>query len=155
MSNFKKTFSFHKQLKKGGIGEKLFIECYHDLHPVKSPMKEVDIFINNNEKVELKSDFYSQEDTPNLFIELIGNTVNNKLGGPHLSLQNDIDWFVYLYINDRTFYWFNTKELCDFIDNNGHKYETKEIKNYGWSSLGLLVPREDIQNLVKRKDIFN
>lgn len=149
-----KTFSFGKQLKIGEIGEQSFIKYYHDLNPRKSSIREVDIFINDNEKVELKSDNYLEEDTPNMFIELVGNTVSGKLGGPHLSKQNDVNWFVYHYSKNKTFYWFKVDELCEFIDKNQNNFEVKEIKNVAWSSIGILIPREKVSHLVKRKDIF-
>jgi hypothetical protein len=152
MSNRK--FSFHKQLKKGEAGEDFFIKSYNELNPHKSDIKEVDIFIDGNKTVELKSDSYDENDTENFFIELIGNTTNNKLGGPHLSQQNDVDWFVYHYVPNKTFYWFDVKELCDFIDKNQNDFQTKEVKNYGWSSIGLLIPRNRITHLLKRKDQF-
>lgn len=149
-----KVFFFNKQLKSGEKGEQFFIECYHDLNPRKSTIREVDIFINDNEKLELKSDSYNEEDTPNMFIELIGNTVNNKLGGPHLSLQNGVDWFVYHYTQNKTFYWFRVKDLCEFIDKYQSEFKVREIKNVAWSSIGLLIPRSRLEKILFKKDNF-
>ena len=148
------TFSFSKQLKQGNIGEEYFINCYNSLNPVKSSYREVDIIINGHEIVELKTDSYALDDTPNLFLESISNTKNGKLGGPFLSVQNDVNWFVYLYIKNKTFFWFSPKELVDFIEKNSSTLKQKEIKNYGWSSIGFLVNRELVKHLVKRQDTF-
>lgn len=152
MSN--RIFGMQKQLRVGEKGERFFIKCYNDLNPVKSENREVDIFINNNESVELKSDQYSEEDTKNFFIELIGSSKTGKLGGAHLSLQNKIDYFVYHYANDLTFYWFRPKDLVQFIDENGYKYKKKEIRNISWHSTGILIPREDVLHLAVRIDKF-
>ena len=150
-----KTFYFSKQLKQGEIGEQYFIKCYHKLNPRKSSAREVDIFINDNEKVELKSDSYPEEKTPNFFIELIGSTKTGKLGGAHLALKNDVDYFVYHYTTDKTFYWFRPKDLVEFIDKFGYKFVKKEIKNIGWSSIGLLIPRKELNKILIKKDTFN
>ena len=154
MSN-QKVFGFQKQLKQGEKGEQYFIECYHKLNPRKSTTKDVDIFINDNEKVELKTDSYPEEKTENFFIEIVGSTRTGKLGGAHLSHQNNVDYFVYHYSFDKTFYWFRPHDLVKFIDENGHEFEKKEIRNYGWSSIGLLVPREKVSHLLIKKDTFN
>lgn len=151
---FNKVFKFKEQLKTGLKGEDLFIKKYHNLNPRKSSFREVDIFINNNEKVELKSDQYPESKTGNFFIELVGNDVSGKLGGPHLSLKNGVDWFVYHYSNDNTFYWFNVKKLCKYIDENSLKYKVKKIKNYTYNSIGILIPRSDLEHLIVRKDKF-
>lgn len=149
-----KTFSFKKQLKYGDDGEDFFIKCYHKLNPRKSSSREADIIINDKEKVELKSDRYTEEKTENFFIELIGNTNTGKLGGAHLSVKNDIDFFVYHYVNNRTFYWFRPSELVSFVNSNKDKLVKKEVRNIGWASLGVLVPRNMVKHLVIRKDKF-
>lgn len=150
----KKVFGFQKQLKQGEKGEKFFIKCYKELKSKKSDIREVDIFINGNETVELKTDSYSEEKTQNFFIELVGSTVSGKLGGVHLSHQDNIDYFVYHYTPEKSFYWFRPSELVRFIDENGHRFQKREIKSVSWSSIGLLVPRSEVEHLLIRKDIF-
>ena len=150
----KKVFGFQKQLKQGEKGEQFFMECYHNLHPRKSSAKEVDIFINENETVELKSDSYPESETENFFMELVGSTKTGKLGGPYLSVQNNVDFFVYHYTSDKTFYWFDPKALVKYIDENGHEFKKREIMNRGWSSMGLLIPRDKIAHLLIKKDTF-
>lgn len=150
-----KVFGFQSQLKKGEKGEQYFIKCYSELHPRKSSAREVDIFINDNQKVELKTDSYDPDETPNFFIELIGSTKTGKLGGPHLSVENNVDFFVYHYSVDSSFYWFKPSDLVKYIDDFGHEFQKREIMNRGWSSLGLLIPRERVKHLLVRKDSFN
>lgn len=149
-----KTFSFQKQLKSGELGEQHFIKCYHKLNPRKSSAREVDIFINENDTVELKTDSYNPEKTPNFFIELIGSSKTGKLGGAHLAKINSITYFVYHYPMDGSFYWFRPKDLADFIDENFNKYQKREIRNYGWTSTGILLPREEVEHLLIKKDTF-
>ena len=74
----------------------------------------------------------------NFFIELIGNTNTGKLGGAHLCLKNDIDFFVYHYISNGSFYWFRPKDLVEFIEK--HKKEFKELKK----SLNDFINKETI-----------
>lgn len=149
-----KVFSFPKQLKFGKTGEKLFCDYYHNEDAKLVECKEFDVYINGNERVELKTDSYSMDKTENMFIEKIGNTQTNKPGGPFLSVINDIKYFVYFYIQDKTFYWFRPRDLCDYIDKNIEKLKMHRIFNYGWSSIGYLVNRKDVEHLVIRKDIF-
>lgn len=150
----KKPFSFQKQLKFGKNGESLFCEYYHKENAKNVNCREFDCYINGNEKCEIKTDSYSMDKTENMFIEKIGNDQNNKPGGPFLSVLHDIKYFVYYYINDNTFFWFKPQDLVDYIDKNMHKLKEKKIFNYGYSSIGYLIKRDDISHLIIRKDKF-
>ncbi len=147
-----KKFSFDRQLKKGEVGEQFFIKCYHKLNPRKSSTREVDIFINKNETVELKSD---QTESDNFFIERYGDTENLKDGGPWKSRINDISYFVYYFVKEGTFYWFRTKELLEYLEDNYDRFIQKKVYNYGWFSTGLLVKKKEIKHLLIKKDTFN
>jgi hypothetical protein len=148
-----KVFGFKNQLKVGNKGENYFIKCYHKLNPRKSSSKEIDIIIEDNKKVELKSDSYSMDKTPNFFLEKIGNNVSGKLGGAHRAVADGIDWFVYLYMNDKTFFWFKPEDLKNFIDSN-KQLEEKRVLNKSYHSIGVLIPRELVKHLVFRTDTF-
>ena len=69
-------------------------------------------------------------------------------------ISNNVDFFVYHYTSDKTFYWFDPKALVKYIDENGHEFKKREIMNRGWSSMGLLIPRDKIAHLLIKKDTF-
>lgn len=153
MSN-RKVFSFKKQLGLGNKGELSFIKKYKQLSPRKCKIHQFDILINDNERLEIKTDSYKESDTKNFFIEKIGVSTRSTLGGPWLSKLNNCKYFVYHYINNKSFYWFNPNDLCKFIDKNKNKLQIRRIWNRGYDSIGYLVPRNMVEHLLIRKDIF-
>lgn len=155
MSYQKKTFYFSKQKKFGDKGENKFIEFYQkELKARAGDGKTIDILINENESVELKTDSYGLEDTENFFIERYGNIDKKKDGSVWRGSTDKIKWFVYYYIKDNTFFWFDVEKLKDFVDKNDNLFQVREVKNPGYSSMGYLVPRETVKHLVEREDKF-
>ncbi len=92
-----KVFKFKTQQKKGNLGEKLFINCYHKRLAVKSGAKEFDIYVDGNKKVEIKTDFYSMSESDNFFIERWSNWQSKKPGSVWQAYHN-AEYFVYLFI---------------------------------------------------------
>lgn len=136
-----KTFSFNKQLKLGNKGEVFFKKCYKSRICIKSDLDlRYDILIDKSKTVELKTDYWPLSKTSNFFMEYYGNEEKKKLGGPWRSLQDNIDFFVYCFVNDKTFYWFETKKLCKILDKHLDKFAARKIHNKTWNSLGYLVP---------------
>jgi len=154
MKKSRRIFGFNKQLKMGNKGEEFFIQCYQEIKARKGNGRVVDIMINEDETVELKSDQYSLEDTPNFFIERYGNLDKLKDGSVWKSSLDKINWFVYYYVPDRTFFWFKVEELKDFMEENMAKFQQRKIRNIGWEALGFLVPREQVRHLIKKEDKF-
>ena len=150
----KKVFSFRKQFKIGNKGESLFIKHYSDMNARKTGTRDFDIFIDDNTKVELKSDSRSTLDSPNLFIERYSDLDKKTPGGVHQSFGKGTKYFVYLFLKDRTFFWYETSKLKDYIDKNEDKFEKKTIFNFGYRSLGYLVKREEVMKLQIRIDKF-
>jgi len=96
------------------------------------------------------------EQSENFFIEQYGNNsrIPESLGGPWRALRDKLDFFVYLYIKDRTFYWFNPENFCKYLDRVIKKYPQKLIKNDGWTAVGYLIKRADVQHICLHKDSF-
>lgn len=150
------TFDFNKQLAIGNNGEELFKNLYYKLGPVKAIDKEIDFILADGSKIELKTDTYDMSRTPNFFMESLGNDKDMKIGGPWRALEDKIDFFVYLFIRNQTFYWFNTKTLCQTLDDMiiKNKFSEKTIKNKGWLTKGYIVPRISLDFIIHKKDIF-
>jgi hypothetical protein len=136
------VFQFNKQLNVGDCGEKLFLKTYQSRKVEKADGIKFDFTIDDRKTVELKTDTYSMERTPNFFMEYFGNRDTGALGGPWRALQDKVDYFVYLFLNDGVFFWFDPKTLCPFLDIEINKLQPKEIPNRTWTTVGFAVSRE-------------
>jgi hypothetical protein len=156
-----KIFNFADQLRIGDIGEADFVTVYKSLKPVKPERSRiVDFILKNGKTVELKTDSYDMERTPNMFME--HETVTSKrtiLGGPWRSLDHKIDFFVYYYIKNKTFFWFKPKPLCETIENYIKENDVKSIairnKNRDdkgeFKSFGYKIPRACLEKILLRE----
>jgi hypothetical protein len=151
-----KTFSFSKQLNAGNSGEADFKKFYKDLEPVKSEDLKYDFLLNNGSKIEVKCDTYPMDKTPNFFMEYYSDINKQSLGGPWRSKSHEISTFVYYFINDKTFFWFDSYKLVTFLDKyiKEKKPSYKYIKNRGWTTGGFTIPRVDLEHLLIKKDTF-
>jgi|SRR5882724_650284 len=149
-----KVFSFKTQMAVGDLGESSFLKTYSELIPVKSTERAVDFILKDGKTVELKTDDYAMERTANFFMEI---TSHGKLGGPYRAQQDNVDFFVYYFIKNKTFFWFNTKTLCAKLDEiiPIHKFKLKTIQNRGWSAEGYAVPRELLECVLLKTDVFS
>jgi hypothetical protein len=153
-----KTFSFDKQLAVGDTGESDFCRYYDNLSPVKSKQDmSYDFLLNTGEKVELKTDTYNMEDTGNFFMEIFGDIEKSKMGGPWRAMQDSVQYFVYYFKNNKTFFWFDVSMLCNALDSiiAKHHFTPREIKNKNWITRGYLIPRELLKDYMIRTDVFN
>ena len=141
-------------MRIGDIGESDFIKIYENLKPVKSVEdRKIDFTLNNGKTIELKTDSYSMSKTLNFFMEK--NTVlpdeRTISGGPWRSKEHKIDYFVYYYVTEKVFYWFDPKTLCKFLDKYIKKNELKAVsipnkdsKGNRFYSYGYKIPRESL-----------
>lgn len=145
------TFRFHPQNKVGKRGEALFTSFYGPAH---SKLKEYD-FEFQGQKIELKSDTYKSE---NYFMEYFSDKDKKTLGGPFRAAQDNIYWFVYLFLQEETFYWFKTEELVLFMREFMKDANPIPVRNPKFISLGYKVPRDMLKRVCfkvdKIKDLF-
>ncbi len=137
-------FDFNEQLDIGAAGEALF----HKIYP---PLKKADgikyDFELNGKSVELKTDSYSMDKTPNFFMEKIGNIDYNKVGGPWRAAKDDVDFFVYMFWPQKRCFWFRSKQLVEFLDEYCKDLYQVKIPNKGWTTSGFKVPRNACEHL--------
>ena len=140
-----KTFDFKKQLKVGARGEELFLSLYPQI--TKADGIKYD-FTMGDKTIELKTDTYSMDKTPNMFMEHLSDTKNTeKVGGPWRALNDGVTYFAYMYIEQKQVFWFHPKELVDFMNEYIKQASYKVIRNKGWTSIGYAVPREKLKHL--------
>lgn len=149
-----KIFGFRKQFLVGNTGEDLFLACYEKSK--KGDGRIIDLYTENNNSVELKTDSYNMHETPNFFIEHYGNTTKKTLGGPYRAQKDNINYFVYLYIKNKTFFWFKPEKLVARMESlyDTDKITAKYIKNRNYETIGYLVKREDLIDIVESVEEF-
>lgn len=148
-------FKFDEQLAIGNIGETNFQQYYSELNPQKSKDKKIDFILNNNHTVELKTDSYNMEKTPNFFMEQY--TVSDdkiNLGGPWRTKEHGVNLFVYYFLNNKVFFWFCPITLCEFLDKyiKDNKLNKISIPNKGsngtyYEAQGYKIPREILKSI--------
>lgn len=152
----KKKFGFKEQMYAGDKGEALFKKAYKKVEkPIKTDGRKFDFYVNETETAEIKTDTYSMSKTKNFFMERFSSTQSKKPGGPWRAAEDDVDYFIYLFISDNVFYWFEPKALSKFLDDYIKSEKPIFIRNKGWETEGYKVKREDIAHLCSRKDVFD
>ena len=87
-------------------------------------------------------------------MERYGSVEDSKVGGPWRAAQDNVDYFVYFFLSNKTFFWFEPKPLVQFLDEYTRNMRGKTVANRGYSSLGYAVPRDACDHLLIRKDKF-
>jgi hypothetical protein len=147
------VFDFKEQMKIGDIGEREFVSKYPQINPVKPDHRIFD-FDSDIGSIELKTDNYEMSKTPNFYFEQISDLKSKKLGGPWRASKDSVDHFVYFYVRDMTFFWFNPQNLTKFLDKYILDKSFKMVKNKGWVSTGYCVPRAEVEHLLIKKEKF-
>lgn len=139
-------FKFNDQLSVGGSGEELFLS----LHPWLNKADGIKFdFERDGKTVELKTDTYSMASTKNYFMERYSDTERGTPGGPWRAAKDDVTYFVYMYLPEKSCFWFNSKELVHHLDIYCAGRRLVEIPNKTWVTTGYLVPRIAVEGLVK------
>src|SRR5579864_9364737 len=151
-----KFFNFDEQRQIGDAGESDFIRIYEGLNPVK-PERDfrIDFHLNNGKTVELKTDSYDMERTPNFFMEQFTVSGNKtSLGGPWRTKEHAVDFFVYYFVKNKVFYWFCPISLSEFLDkyvkdNNLKMISIPNKDNRGgyYEAQGYKIPREVLKSV--------
>ncbi len=149
MQQSKKIFDFHKQLKLGDKGEQNFLKYYKNA--VKHPTRAHD-FDLDGKKIELKTDFWLFKDTDNLFIERYSDY--DKLKDGSVWQSSHCDYFVYYFINEGVFYWFDMKDFREFLDEYIKNKSYILIRNRAWTALGYKIPIEACRKYMIKEDKF-
>lgn len=145
----REIFTFNKQLDVGNKGETLFLKHYKG--SAKSPERKYDLTYNGK-KVELKTDTYPMQKTENYFMERYGSVEDKKVGGPWRAKEDGIDYFVYLFLANRVFFWFDTDTLVKFLDEHTKNMRGKTVANKSYTTLGFCIARDDLKHLTIKED---
>lgn len=140
-------FKFNTQLDVGAEGEKLFLSLYPWLNKADGIKYD---FERDGKTVELKTDTYSMDKTPNFFMEKFSDKNRSTFGGPWRAAKDNVDFFVYMFLQEKKCFWFRSKDLTTFLDPYCANKRTVDVHNKTWVTCGYLVPRKDVEHLVIR-----
>lgn len=147
MSNNNKTWDFQKQLEIGNRAEELFMERYPRKLEI-FPGREYDFTVKSSrEKVELKTDTYNMNKSPNFFFERFSDVHRQTPGGPWRAYEDGIDIFCYYFARHNLWYEFrNLPELIKKLNKLTKKQGLIYVKNKRWITGGYKVSRDMLED---------
>lgn len=151
-----KVWSFKTQLAFGKQAEKEFLEHYHE-PIILSTTRSYDFkVVASGEKLELKTDDWDHEKTPNFFLERYSNWHELSPGGPWQSRKKSVDRFCYYFSRNGIYYEFrDIKLLCKEVEKlvKKNKIQPILIRNQAWFTAGYKLPREWLEHLYTRHQV--
>jgi len=143
---------FNKSVILGDAGERKLIETYSYL---KSDSTDGHDMLDcrdgsSTSTIEVKTDFYDMNRTPNFFMERYSDDKTFKLGGPWRSESHNTDVFLYQFITNLKMFWFGdipalVAELDSYISKNNPRIV--EVPNIRHTTLGYKIPRHVVADL--------
>jgi len=151
-----KVWSFKTQLALGQQAEKEFLEHYHEPLILATTRSYDFLVVGSGDKLELKTDDWNHDETPNFFMERWSNWHEEKPGGPWQSRRKSVDRFCYYFSSNGIYYEFNDiKLLCKEIEKvvKKNKIQPILIRNQAWFTAGYKIPRELLAHLYTRHQV--
>ncbi len=138
---------FHKDLARGKAGELAVQKLWPELIPTDG--RSGDFVLPNGDKVEVKSDSYNHDVTPNFFIELVSNVEKGKSGGPAQAAEHGCKYYCYYYSSHNIAYIFEVADLIKQVEDYVRMFNPKpvEVRNIRWTTIGLKVSRRALKPL--------
>lgn len=143
-----KTWDFKEQLAVGDRGEELFLANYPKKLTIH-PGRDGDFIEQcSGKKIEIKTDTYNMDKSPNFFIERYSSVYDETPGSVWQALDHGCSVFCYLFVRHNTWFQFNDlpalkTRLEELTDGKGLIY----IKNRRWVTGGYKIPREALSDL--------
>ena len=78
--------------------------------------------------------------TGNLFLELLSDKEKCTKGCIESCQVN----MLYYNLEADEIYWFTKENLWDFVQKEGQRYQGRDVKNRGYTTYGIIVPKEDL-----------
>jgi hypothetical protein len=145
--------SFYKSKGQGDIGESLFFQAHEGRLEKIDGLKGDFVLKETGQKLELKTDLWVMDRTPNFFMERYSNKATQSPGGPWQSAAHGSDLFIYFYVKDLTFYQFETKKLVEALERIVPTLAPTDIPNTGYVTQGYRVPRTMLADIATIKRI--
>lgn len=141
---------FKKSLGVGALGETLFAAAVKDDYQ-RLDGRHGDFIHTDGHKLELKTDTYSMEATPNMFMERFSNLETKTPGGPFQANIHGCIKYAYMYIQDLTVFIFDTDTLIKRLEKLIPNQKPKNIPNHTWITQGYAINRNDLIDIAEKK----
>lgn len=148
----KRTPNFAIDLSVGRIGELAFIHaCQGSVEPLDG--REGDCKVKgSNVKLEIKTDSYDMNKTPNLFIEKYRSA--QRAGGPWQALEHGCKYYVYCFSKNAQIFVFETKKLVERMEllHDSKNLTLTSVGNGSYTTRGLKIHRDWVTDLMLSPD---
>lgn len=131
--------NFQKSLAVGKAGEQLLLSLWPELVPIDGRKGD---FTLGPDKVEVKSDQYDMNKTPNFFWERFSNEAKQSPGSVWQSLEHGCNILVYWYPKNKTAFVFDTVILKNVLESIIPELNPIRIPNTGYYTIGYKIPRD-------------
>lgn len=136
--------NFVKDLQKGKLGEQNFIKKYSTYSKGMEGYCLHDFVCKvDGHTVELKTDFYDMNKTPNFFLERYSNYKKLTPGGPW---RDGAEFFVYYFIMQEEYFWFKRNEMVELLE-DVKLGGLVRIPNGKYDTMGYKVERELLEQI--------
>lgn len=130
-------------LARGDVGEKDFLNTFPLYRKIDdSQMYEADFVDPAGNTIELKTDYYSMQKTPNLAVERYSNIEKGTPGGPYRHSDKLTHW-VYYYKKNGVFLFYDALQLIEVIEELEPTLVT--VKNSTYTTGIYLIPRREVE----------
>lgn len=136
--------NFIKDLQKGKLGESHFIRDYPNYRKGGEGYCLHDFVCQvDGHTVELKTDFYDMDKTPNFFLERYSNYKKKTNGGPW---RRGAEFFVYYFISHEEYFWFKRQEMLELL-NDIKLGKLVRVPNGKYDTMGYKIERELLEEI--------
>lgn len=139
--------SFKSSLRMGNLGEAVFYMAHGDELKKEDGRRSDFSYKSSGEHVEVKTDLFDMEKTPNFFMEKWSDRDAKKLGGPWRAFDEGVKHFVYFFLPNLTYFTFDTAQLVGALEEMLPRLKPIEVPNKSWVTEGYRVPRESLKAL--------
>ena len=154
-----KIYNFKDSLIAGKLGEdividyikkKNYFQSIEDVSEIrKYQNKDIDLLCvdkyGKEYSIEIKTDSY---DSGNIFFETVSSIENSTKG---CMIKTEAYFLFYYFILTHELYIFNMNKYRKWVLGNQNCFKKACVKNEGFRSLGLLVPKEKIEKCFDKK----
>ncbi len=141
----RKVFNFRTDLARGDVGEQQFLSTFPLYRKGEFVHQAEHDFVHSisGATVELKTDYYSMDRTPNLIVERYSSIESGKVGGPYRH-SSSLSYWVYYYIEDGVFLMYDAAQLMEKVDSL--RLPITEIPNRGYTTGVYKVRRQEVED---------
>lgn len=137
-------YDFQDQLKVGQKGENLLVNVTHGaIAPLDGRTNDLKI-VKTSLTIELKTDTFNMERTPNFFIERFSTDTGFEAGGPWQALEKGSDLFIYMFVVQGECFVFKTKELVEALEPMIRNMKLTPVRNRAYNTLGYKIKRDTL-----------